>query len=523
MLHEDDCSKAFEAVLAQSGKFGHYQRRLYAVVCFMHVVCTSILTYMKFVPNLELKQDCTEIIEMEAGNSTFIFLHFNETATFSINCHTFYDNDIGLEFDWTFPEWAFPGYDTDVRTVVHYGQCIGLAVGFVLGSILSDTLGRRRVMYVFFTLLCLTQCLCAVAHSWKIFLVCRVIVGFGAGGFILTSLVLLIEYVGHDWRDICICLVPWWLGPSLLSLEALATRHWRFLALVSGLAGGPLIGSYFIVFESSRWLLCHHRFSAAEHTIKEVVACNCRSVPELTTLFDIARTCILNTMHKKTFTFLDLFTTSKLRRGTIAVIFTWFLGSTVYCGLFRDIRQLTSNPYLNNFILYNTDAIVIVCAVLINKCLGRRWCLFLYAMSSGLVSLCILVLHVSNETMDMSMINSLGFFTKMGVTTTLTIINLVTLETYPTVVRTMGLCVGFLAGLTGYILADKVIVYLEPFHYTVPFLVYGGMMCILAFGVLFYPETIRKPLPDILRCRHRNLCAHDPIQLSNPVTHGWFS
>lgn len=104
MLHEDDCSKAFEAILAQCGKFGQYQRRLYAIVCAMHIICTSILAYMKFIPNLELKQECTEIIEVEAGNSSFLFLHFNETATFSVNCHTYYDNDIGLELDWTFPE-----------------------------------------------------------------------------------------------------------------------------------------------------------------------------------------------------------------------------------------------------------------------------------------------------------------------------------------------------------------------------------------------------------------------------------
>lgn len=60
----------------------------------------------------------------------------------------------------------------------------------------------------------------------------------------LSSLVLVLELVGHDWRDILICLLPWWLGPSLLSLEALATRHWRYLAFLSGAAGLPLLGSY---------------------------------------------------------------------------------------------------------------------------------------------------------------------------------------------------------------------------------------------------------------------------------------
>lgn len=107
MLSADDCSKAFEAVLSQSGKFGHYQRRLYIIVSAMHVVCTSILTYMKFIPNLEFKEECTELLEAD-DNSSFLFLRFNETATYPFKCHAYYDNDNGLELDWTFPEVRHP-------------------------------------------------------------------------------------------------------------------------------------------------------------------------------------------------------------------------------------------------------------------------------------------------------------------------------------------------------------------------------------------------------------------------------
>ena len=68
--------------------------------------------------------------------------------------------------------------------------------------------------------------------------------------------------------------------------------------------------------------------------------------------------------------------------------------------------------------------------------IGRRWCVFLYAMSSGFISICIIVLHVTNESdIDGSMIKALAFFTKLGVTTSLTLINLITLEIYPTVIR----------------------------------------------------------------------------------------
>ena len=67
------------------------------------------------------------------------------------------------------------------------------------------------------------------------------------GCYLLPSLVLVLEYVGHDWRDVCLCLLPWWLGPSLLSVEGYVTRHWRYMALLSGMIGLPLLGSYLYV------------------------------------------------------------------------------------------------------------------------------------------------------------------------------------------------------------------------------------------------------------------------------------
>ena len=78
-----------------------------------------------------------------------------------------------------------------------------------------------------------------------------------------------------------------------------------------------------LILESSRWLVCNHFFAEAEQTTKEMMACNCHTVPELTTLFDIARTCVQATMHKKKYTFIDLITSKKLRLGTLATVCTW--------------------------------------------------------------------------------------------------------------------------------------------------------------------------------------------------------
>ncbi|WAQ95861.1 S22A5-like protein, partial [Mya arenaria] len=403
----------------------------------------------------------------------------------------------------------------------------GLGAGFLLGALLADYVGRRQTVFSAFLVMCAAQCLTAISQDPVVFIVCQTLVGFGAGCFIPPSAVLVLEYVGHDWRDICVCLLPWWLGPSLLSLGGTIFRHWRHLAIISGMAGLPLIGFYFLVFESSRWLLCNHKFSEAERVTKEVISCNCKPVPEVTTLFDIARACVLTTMHKKKYTYIDLISTSKLRKATFAAVFTWFPGTVVYGGLLIRLRSIAPTFYLNMLVVFATDVVVVISAILINKCIctrlghfviGRRWCLFLYAMSSGLISICILVLHVTNDVIEDRMLAWLAYFTKLGVITSLTLLALITMETYPTVIRTMGCAVGFSAGLIGLLVSDKLIIYLEPFHYTMPFLIYGGLMSLVAVGVLGYPETTKQPLPDILRCRHRNVCRHEAVRLPSAWT-----
>lgn len=113
----DECSKSFETILYHSGKFGSYQRRLYAIMSAMHIVCSSILTYSNIFPRLEHVQKCTEIIT-KLSNSTFLFLAANETVTYPVTCQSFYDNDNGLELDWIFPAVS----SQNIKYYERYGQ-----------------------------------------------------------------------------------------------------------------------------------------------------------------------------------------------------------------------------------------------------------------------------------------------------------------------------------------------------------------------------------------------------------------
>ena len=69
--------------------------------------------------------------------------------------------------------------------------------------------------------------------------------------------------------------------------------------------------------------MCNHKFAEAEQITKELVSCNCSAVEQITQLFDIARACVLNSMHKKKYTFLNVIQSSDLRKCFFSVLFTW--------------------------------------------------------------------------------------------------------------------------------------------------------------------------------------------------------
>ncbi|GFO44626.1 solute carrier family 22 member 7 [Plakobranchus ocellatus] len=197
-----------------------------------------------------------------------------------------------------------------------------MIVGAGLGSMVADMYGRRRLLFTSLAAMLTLHCLVAVSISWLMFVVLRALaVGF-AGATLVVSFVLVIEFLGPDWRDACTCSCLWVLGAILMSVQTLITVHWRWLALLSGGICLPLVGAFFTSTESVRWLQCQQRFPEAENGLREVVSVNAATVTNIMQLLDHSRACIVNNMHYKRYTFLDLFHSLASTRWTLALIYT---------------------------------------------------------------------------------------------------------------------------------------------------------------------------------------------------------
>ncbi|BFZ17520.1 hypothetical protein BsWGS_20559 [Bradybaena similaris] len=392
-----------------------------------------------------------------------------------------------------------------IINITSYAQAAGVILGTLAGSMMADMFGRRRLLYMSLAAMLVLQCFVALSVSWVMFLVVRTMAAGCAGATLVVSFVTVVEFVGPDWRDVCTCSCFWSLGAILLSVETIVTVHWRWLALLSGGVCLPVLATYFVSMESLRWLQCQHRFPEAEWGFREVVTVNSATVPDIMALLDQSRGCIINNMHVKKFTYFDLLYSLNSAKWTVTLVYTSTVSSTVYFCLLWRVREITSISYVNGFLPFLVDLPLIWSVIVMNRCLGRRWCLFLYSVASGFALLSVLILHITgNVDVLPSLVIGLALFGKIGVTASMAIIFIVATEMYPTVTRCMGVAIAVASASVGSMLFHA-LTFLERYHYTVPFVAYGAMMSSVGFVGLLFPETIRGPLKNVQQCRHRKI------------------
>ncbi|XP_005094938.3 solute carrier family 22 member 4 [Aplysia californica] len=255
----------------------------------------------------------------------------------------------------------------ELHQLLSYTQGAGVIIGAGLGSMVADIYGRRRILYTSLSVMLVFHCLVALSISWVMFIFLRVVAAASAGATLVVSFVMVIEYLGPDWRDACTCSCLWTLGAILLSLEALVTSHWRWMALISGGIGLPLIGTFFTSHESVRWLQCQHRFTEAESGFREVISVNAGAVPDIMALLDHSRACIVNNMHQKKFTFIDLFHSIDSTKWTITLVYTCLISSCVYFCLLWRVRHITGSVYIDGFLPFLVDLPLTWSVIIVNR------------------------------------------------------------------------------------------------------------------------------------------------------------
>ncbi|XP_078138862.1 solute carrier family 22 member 6-B-like [Centroberyx gerrardi] len=391
-------------------------------------------------------------------------------------------------------------------TIFFMGVMLGAAV---FGS-LSDRYGRKRMLLVSYLSAIFFGFASAFSYSFTMFAVMRFLTGFSITGISIISIVLCVEWVDMTHRTAVGVLMSMDLSifTALLPFVAYFVNDWRYLTATLTTPLFLAVISWWWLPESARWLISNGKVNDAHFYLSRCAKFNHREQFMADLKPETLSKVILVEKENRTYSYLDLVRTPRMRRLTLLTGTVWCGVACIYYGISLNITGFGVNIYLTQFI---HGAIEIPAKVFIyyslNK-IGRR-----LNQVGTLVLTGVCIFSNIFIPQDMWLFRTVvGILGKGFSTATLTILTLYTTELYPTVVRQNGLGYSFSMGRVG-VSAAPLIILLDEVWVPLPSVVF----CLVAFttGLLAYflPETHNVRLPetieDIEQTRRRSICTSD--------------
>lgn len=176
-------------------------------------------------------------------------------------------------------QWnSYFGNPTGTRLgVVNAAQSIGSVLSIPLIGSLSDRFGRRPILLTGIILIIIATIIQAASVNYAMFVVSRVIVGFGGMFVVQPSPMLIAElaYPTHRGKYTCAFWTMYYLGAILASWTTFGTQDyasdwsWRIPSILQ--AGLPLVqlAFWWAVPESPRWLIANDRADEASFILSK--------------------------------------------------------------------------------------------------------------------------------------------------------------------------------------------------------------------------------------------------------------
>ncbi|XP_060789370.1 solute carrier family 22 member 15 isoform X2 [Neoarius graeffei] len=369
---------------------------------------------------------------------------------------------------------------------------VGVLVGNVLFGPLSDKIGRKPVFLISLFLEILFAYSSALAPSYELFALSRLMVGMMNGGMGLVCFILTQEYVGKAYWALTgtITSMTFATGIALFALLGYYIRSWRTLATAANSPGVLLFLFCITLPESPRWLYSRGRTAQAEKVLKDFAYRNGKGSVTLklrvtpgTTGTEPSNTGLLQLVRHRV-----------LRCRTIVLMYAC---SLVYYGLMMNVSDDKGSLYLTvaMYGLVELPAFPLCIYVIDKPWSGRRKSLAAFLILAGLCCLLSAVVPVQPDSVVSG--SNFALLGKLMVSAAFNIIYVYTSELYPTVIRNAGLGVCSMSCRIGGILAPFV-PSMKVLHASMPFMVF----CLTgvsagAMGLLL-PETLNKPVAETL-------------------------
>jgi len=366
-----------------------------------------------------------------------------------------------------------------VSTVFFAGNTLGLlALGLV-----GDLHGRRPALLIGLVCLILGGAVLLTAPGVPQLLVSRAIAGFGAGGALNCTFLLLLEYCTPEHRTlskVAIASLGW--VPGILYACAVAyaldDASWQAFALAALAPSLPILLAAWLVFvESPRFALAAHGRAEAMAILSRVARANGHTLPSEADVADAALTAEKVDVCEA----VQLLLSRQLRGRAALVGLAWFGSTCVYYGVVLAPVQLADDLYLETAL----GALLEVPAYLLmqpmgNRC-GRRLTLAFFLAVAGAS---LLLAGLLPESSPSALLVAAGLTARFGAAGASAFVYVVAAEQFPTRVRTTALGYGAACGRIASMLAPMLVNLVDK-----PTVYLAGIAVAAMLAAMNLPET----------------------------------
>ncbi|XP_043289827.1 organic cation transporter protein [Venturia canescens] len=404
---------------------------------------------------------------------------------------TYYKSSRGME-------WNFVCSQRWMGAVAQSSYMFGVFAGAVTLGTMADKYGRKIIFCLSGTAQLVLGVLVAFVPEYYSFLVVRFFYGvFGSAGAYITGFVLTMELVGASKRTVCGMMFQLAFACGFLVVAAwgalISDRMW--LQIVYGLHGALLVGHWWLMDESPRWLWAQGRAVEAVEIVERALKMN-RNTVELDKAKYVSRNKARHASRDQTVSYGagDLFKTPNLRKKSLNVCLNWFANSIVYYGLSLSSGSLIDgNPYLVLFLTGLVEIPSYVLASLTMDRVGRRCLVSTFMLIGGVC--CITATSIPRDLSGAVIV--IVLFGKSCIAISFAVIYNYTAELFPTVLRNTALGIGSMcARLSGAL--TPLIMLLDSLNPRIPATTFGFIAVVSGFLSLYLPETAGHPMPETL-------------------------
>ncbi|XP_047025294.1 organic cation transporter-like protein [Helicoverpa zea] len=360
---------------------------------------------------------------------------------------------------------------------------LGTLLGSVLFGMASDRFGRKYPLLVAVVI----QLSCGVAAAYVpdfwTFTFLRFFVGMSVGGTMVTGFVIVMEFVGTQYRDVISALyqVPFNLGHMLLPVFAYFFRDYSDFQLSISVPVIVLLSYFFLIPETPRWLLAVKRTEEAINVLERVAKVNKRPTENIRADIEAYQASLEKHQLKKG-NILDLFRTPNLRKNIIAMAFNWLTCSYCFYGVSQYVGQLSGNAFINVAISASVTLLGTFVSIPLLKFIGRKSIVIIFHL---ICAFCLIILAVIPEGIGSVVLASIGVVSSFIV---FVVVYLYCTELFPTVVRNAALGFSSMSARIGSMIAPFVIGMRDKALWMPP--VAFAALPLIAAGITFLlPET----------------------------------